>query len=102
MNVVQAWQQSQAAQKQREAEAAAQRAERAHQAAAAAASQKTAEHHALAELGLTGQVDPQRIRAAYKRMALLHHPDKHQGIHAEAARERFVSITAAYRLLKPL
>lgn len=97
---VQAWQQFQDAQKQREAEAAAQRAERARQAAAAAASQKTAEQQALAELGLTELASPQRIRAAYKRMALLHHPDKHRSI--DAARDRFVRITAAYQLLKPV
>ena len=99
---MQAWQELQDVQKQREAEAAAQRAERARQAAAAAASQKTAEQQALAELGLTGLVSPQRIRAAYKRLALLHHPDKNQGVNAEAARNRFVRITAAYQLLKPL
>ena len=99
---MQAWQQSQDEQKRQEAEAAAQRSERTRQAAAAAASQKTAEQQALAELGLTGLVSPQRIRAAYKRLALLYHPDKHRELNAEAARDRFVRITAAYQLLKPL
>lgn len=100
-NLLQAWKQAQDMQKQREAEAAAQRAERTRQAAAAAALQKTAEEQALAELGLTGLASPQRIRAAYKRLALLHHPDKHPGPHATAARDRFIVITAAYHLLRP-
>ncbi|KAK9856109.1 hypothetical protein WJX84_012426 [Apatococcus fuscideae] len=99
-SIDEAWQQAQDLQKQREAEATAQRAERARQTAATAASRKTVEEQALAELGLKRLASPTSIRAAYKRLALLHHPDKHQGPHAEAARDRFVLITAAYQTLK--
>ena len=99
--LLQPWKQAQDLQKQREAEVAAQRAERMRQAAAAATLQKTAEEQALAELGLTGLASPQRIRTAYKRLALLHHPDKHPGPDATAARDRFIKITAAFHLLRP-
>ena len=97
---MQDWQQAQDLQK-REAEAAAQRAGRARQAAAAAAATQHAGDDALAQLGLSGSPSPHRIRVAYKRLALLHHPDKRSGSDAAASLDSFLKITAAYQLLLP-
>ena len=101
LHYMQGWQRAQVLQKKREAEAAAQRAERARLAAMTAASQRTAEADALTELALAAGATSQHVRAAYKRLALLHHPDKHRPDDAASALNRFLKITAAYHLLKP-
>ncbi|MCB9593178.1 MAG: J domain-containing protein [Sandaracinaceae bacterium] len=49
----------------------------------------------FALLGLTHDASPAEARAAYRRLALLHHPDRNPG-DAEAA-DRFKQIVSAYR-----
>ena len=51
--------------------------------------------HALNVLGLVGQPDIRDIKAAYKKLAMVKHPD-----HAEGSAEEFAKIHEAYTLLK--
>jgi uncharacterized tellurite resistance protein B-like protein len=58
---------------------------------------------ALATLGLVGDPTQDEIRAAYRRLAALHHPDKYGALDAEAvahATKTFQRIQAAYAVLR--
>ena len=50
-------------------------------------------------LGVTREATPDEIKRAYRRLALLHHPDKNVG-NAQAAAERFKLVSEAYQVLE--
>lgn len=52
-----------------------------------------------AVLGVPPSASRKEIRAAYRKAALLHHPDKAQAANKEAAHEQFAKISAAYEVL---
>ncbi|KAI9218389.1 DnaJ domain-containing protein [Blastocladiella britannica] len=52
-----------------------------------------------AVLGIASTADDDDIRRAYRREALLWHPDKHQGPTADDANARFQDISHAYQIL---
>jgi len=53
-------------------------------------------------LGVDAGTDPTLVRQAYRRLAAVHHPDRHPQATAEELRDlvqRFTRISAAYRTL---
>jgi len=50
-------------------------------------------------LGVGSDASEQEIRAAFRRLALEHHPDRFSGSHRQRAEERFQSITEAFNVL---
>jgi curved DNA-binding protein CbpA len=54
------------------------------------------DHYAI--LGVAPDCEPEQIKAAYRALVLIHHPDQNPAQTAEA-HERFLEIKAAYELL---
>jgi len=97
------WENLERARRQRDEASSRKDQERNRQRGASAARPDAARIEALAILGLVGSPSQDEIRTSFRRLAKLHHPDRYQGLGAEAidhATRTFQRIQSAYDRLK--